>query len=296
MEHFADRLRTAVTGKGTSLCVGLDPVADRLPGDVGPGARPVERVERFCEAVIERVAPIAACAKVQAACFERYGAAGVAAMERVVERVRAAGLIAILDAKRGDIGVSAEHYAAAHLAARGGEAGPDALTVQSHFGADGLEPFCRAASAEGRGVFALLRTSNPGSAAWQRLALRDGRRVVDALAEIVREAGDAPGRLGRCGESLLGAVVGATDAADAARLRAALPRQVFLVPGFGAQGGGAEALRACFRPDGTGAVVNAGRSILYAFEDDGARPWLDAVEAAARRHAEALRAVAAPGA
>src|SRR5690606_4930248 len=141
------------------------------------------------------------------------------------------GLSVIADGKRGDIGISSAHYAAAFL--RGPHAA-DALTVNAYLGADGLQPFIDAAAEEGRGLFALVRTSNPGGDARQGLPLRDGRTVGEAVADMVAGAGAA--HVGGSGCSLLGAVVGATKPADARSLRERMPQQLFLVPGFGAQG------------------------------------------------------------
>ncbi|MEO1237224.1 MAG: orotidine-5'-phosphate decarboxylase, partial [Planctomycetota bacterium] len=190
-----------------------------------------------------------------------------------------AGLFVVGDAKRGDIGTSSAHYAAGLLVGEDdGAVGCDALTVSPYLGADALEPFVKAAAATGRGLFALVRTSNPGGDALQGLRLDDGRTVAEAVADVVADLGC--GHLGASGYSLLGAVVGATKPEDAASLRQRMPQQVFLVPGFGAQGGTADDVRACFKPDGTGALVTASRSVLYAYnpaDDD----WPDAVAAAA---------------
>ena len=302
-EHFADRLLAACREKGAPVCVGLDPVYERLPAplraaDTQDAGLRVEAIEDFCRQVIEVVAPLVPCVKIQAACFERYFWPGFAAYHRLIEHARNAGLLVIADAKRGDIGVSAAHYAAGFLTptagfltpaagsvgpAAGEGSGPlrgaDALTVNGYFGADALEPFIEQAATQGRGLFVLVRTSNPGSAAIQSLKLADGRAVVDAMAAMVAEAGKAATLRGRGGYSLLGAVVGATCAADAARLRKLMPQQIFLVPGFGAQGGDAADVAACFKADGTGAIVTASRSILYAYEQKQG-DWRDAVREA----------------
>jgi orotidine-5'-phosphate decarboxylase len=273
--------------------VGLDPVYDRLPaalravGDGPPGAKAAaEALHQFCRAVLHTVAPLVAVVKPQSACFERYLWPGVEAYHRVVAEARDLGLIVIGDAKRGDIGASSEHYAAGCLRDTaypdlGALAGPDALTVNSYLGVDGIEPFLKVAAAQGKGLFALVRTSNPGGDAIQNLALADGRSVADAVASVMAKGGSDARYVGESGYSLLGAVVGATKAQDAARLRALMPQQLFLVPGFGAQGGSADDVRACFKPDGTGAIITASRSVLYAFEKDTAGPWTSAVERAA---------------
>lgn len=288
--HFADRLHQAVAAVGSPVCVGLDPVLERLPAAV-EGGTPAERFEVFCRGVIDAVAGKAAAVKPQLACFERYGAAGWAAYERVVDHARSAGLIVIADAKRGDIGISASHYAAALLT---GDHAADAVTVNPYLGPDTLGPFIDTASRVGSGLFALVRTSNPGSDALQSLRLADGRTVAQAVADTIAELGTE--YRGVSGDSLLGAVVGATQRDDAADLRARMPEQIFLLPGFGAQGATAEDVVACFHPASTdghraarGAVVTASRSVIYAGEE-AAVPWTRAVADAASRFADEVAA------
>lgn len=260
--------------KGSPICVGIDPVLERLPKAV-TGADPVERIKRWTLGVLQAVAPLVPVVKFQSACYERYGWRGVQACEELVVSAKAMGLIVILDAKRGDIGASSEHYAAGLLA--GGQAA-DALTVNCYLGVDGLQPFIDVAARNGKGLFVLVRTSNPGGDALQGQKLADGRTVAESVAGIMAAAGSR--YVGSSGYSLLGAVVGATKPADAARLRQLMPQQVFLVPGFGAQGGSADDVRACFKPDGTGALITASRSILYAYEKDTVGVWTEAIERA----------------
>lgn len=307
MPHFADDLIDAIDQKATPVCVGIDPVFERLPEGLrrgredGPAAR-VDAIFEFVMELIETVAPLVPCVKLQSACFERYGPDGVHAYYSLIEAAVSRDLIVIGDAKRGDIGATAAHYAAATLldpAAPAGEedeeggddlAAPDAVTVNAYFGEDGLRPFLDLARQESKGVFALVRTSNPGGDAIQALRLSDGRSVAEAVGGVVAELGDEPPYLGESGYSLLGAVVGATRPEDAARLRTIMPRQIFLVPGFGAQGGGAEDVRACFNADGKGAIVTASRSIIYAYENQPTGDWRDAVAAATR---DMIRQIAA---
>jgi orotidine-5'-phosphate decarboxylase len=302
--HFADRL-TAASRRKAPVCVGLDPVYARLPPALGAdacesGAKArMAAITAFCEGVIDAVAPHVACIKIQSACFERYQAIGMQAVGPLVQRARKVGLVVILDAKRGDIGISSQHYAEASLAPSpfeeaGNGGGADALTVNPYLGDDALEPFIRTASEHGRGLFALVRTSNPGSDALQSLALADGRAVCDAVADMVRELGEGAGLVGTTGYSLLGAVVGATKAADMRRLRALMPRQIFLVPGFGAQGGTARDVADCFGDDGGGALITASRSVLYAFEAEGGTDWKAAVEAGAASMATEVTAALNP--
>jgi orotidine-5'-phosphate decarboxylase len=288
IEHFADRLLAAIRAKGSPICVGLDPVIERLPEAVTGGDH-VERIESWCLAVIEAVAEHVPAVKPQLACFERYGADGYAVYQRVVSAAKAKGLIVIADAKRGDIGISASHYAAGLLS---GPQAADALTVNAYLGADSLQPFADTAEQAGAGLFALVRTSNPGSDAMQGLPLQDGRTVSQAIAQIVADLGSSkPGYLGKSGYSLLGAVVGATKPADAAALRGLMPQQIFLVPGFGAQGGGLDDVKACFKPDGTGAIITASRSVIYAHEKAPGVDWKSAVAQAAAEFSRQIKSI-----
>lgn len=274
-EHFSDRLADAVDRCRSAVCVGLDPVVDRLPPEV-VGADPVGRLERFCLGVIDAVAGLVPAVKPQSACFERFGAPGVAAMHNVIAHARSAGLLVVLDAKRGDIGVSAEHYAAAAFS---GHAQADALTVNAYLGPDTVSPFLADPS---RGVFILVRTSNPGSDSVQSHVLADGRTVAEMMADHVAALGAA--HRGRRGLSNVGAVVGATKASAAGALRARMPDAVFLVPGYGAQGGTAADLlamrRQSTRSEGdAGVLVNASRSLIYPPRQSG-QAWQDAVRRA----------------
>lgn len=291
--HFADNLLDRIQAKGAPVCVGIDPVYHRLPQQFrtpqAAAADPrteLDAVTAFASRVIEVVASHVPCVKIQSACFERYHGEGVERYHALVHEAQARGLLVIGDVKRGDIGPSAAHYAAAGLTdppdtPENPAASPDAITISSYFGEDGLRPFLDAAAREGKGLFALVRTSNPGADAIQATRLEDGRTFAQRVAELVDGFGGAPRYLGQSGYSLLGAVVGATRPHEAAELRRLMPRQLFLVPGFGAQGGEARDVRACFHEDGTGGVVTSSRSIIYAWEHAETRDWAAAVEQAA---------------
>ncbi|MEM9414529.1 MAG: orotidine-5'-phosphate decarboxylase [Planctomycetota bacterium] len=287
MPHFADRLLAACQTKGAPVCVGLDPVLEKLPATIDRDD-PVVAIESFCRGVIEAVAPFVPAVKPQSACFERYGSAGVAVYHRVVRHAKDAGLLVVGDAKRGDIGTSSAHYAAGLLA---GEGGCDALTVNGYLGGDGIEPFFEVAKRDGHGLFVLVRTSNPGGDAIQTLKLEDGRTIAMAVGDVVANLG--AGCVGDSGYSNVGMVVGATKPADAAELRERYPQQLFLVPGYGAQGGGADGVRACFKPDGTGALITASRSVIYAFADSGGAgsDWAATVADAARAMRDEVAAI-----
>ncbi len=283
MQHFADRLHETVKRKGSPICVGLDPVLERLPTALRVSTQAdidakVQAIETFCSGVIDAVAAHVPIIKPQSACFERYGWRGVRVLENVMRHAQQAGVLVLLDGKRGDIGISSEHYAAGLLVGGDQVTGADALTVNAYLGADGLEPFIKAAATHGKGLFALVRTSNPGGDALQALPLHDGRTVAQAVAQIITQCG--ANHIGSTGYSLLGAVVGATKTSEAAALRQCMAGQWFLVPGFGAQGGTADDVRACFNNDGMGAIITASRSILYAYEKPVTEDWQSAISAA----------------
>ncbi|MGE3107625.1 MAG: orotidine-5'-phosphate decarboxylase [Phycisphaerales bacterium] len=289
--RFSDRLAAGIDRVGTPACVGLDPVIEKLPaalvGRVAESAEAVGAIERFCMGVLDAVAGIVAVVKPQSACFERYGSAGVAVLESVIRAARERGLLVILDAKRGDIGVSGEHYASA---AFDGPGRADALTISGYLGPDTIPPMVR----PGTGLFVLVRTSNPGSDATQGVRLADGRTVGEMMADLVSGIGRE--HVGVRGLSDIGAVVGATKAAEGRGLRRRMREQYLLVPGFGAQGGTVADVRELVREGARtagelGIVVNASRSVLYPGTGG---EWKAGVRDAARRLAEELRALS-PG-
>jgi orotidine-5'-phosphate decarboxylase len=253
--------------------LGLDPDPARLwPGSGGD-------VAAHCRAVIDAAGPACVAVKPQVACFERLGADGWQALRATTEHGRAAGLLVLADAKRGDIDISAQRYAEAFLAPGGLEA--DALTVSPYLGADSLTPFVDAARAAGAGLFVLVRTSNRGAADLQDLELAGGGRVWERSAQLVDGLGEvAPAS----GLSEVGAVVGATAPEHLARARELMPRSVFLLPGIGAQGGRVEDLAPAFAPGRAAGLVTSSRSIVFAHERDGGDPG-----GAARAQAERLR-------
>lgn len=250
MTGFGDRLAVAVARRRSQIVLGLDPDPARVP-DGAAGA------ERFCLAVIARAADACVAAKPQLACFERFGADGWRAFETVVAAAADAGLVVIADAKRGDIDATARAYADAFL-----RDPVDALTVNPMLGSDALAPFVDAAAGGGRGLFVLVRTSNPGAADLEDLQLADGRLWHEAVADLVAATGRAS--VGEAGLSSIGAVVGATVPRRLAALRERMPHQVFLLPGVGAQGGRPEELGPAFGGRAAGALVSASRSIIYA--------------------------------
>jgi orotidine-5'-phosphate decarboxylase len=247
--------------------------------------------EEFSLRVLDVVAPLVPVVKPQSAFFEMCGPAGMAALQRVLRRSHELGLLTILDAKRNDIASTAEAYADAAFAGVlfEGQRRPvwdaDALTVNPYLGRDAVEPFLKSARRDGRGVFVLVRTSNPGAGQFQDLEA-DGRPVYRHVAEAVARWGAE--NAGACGLGDVGAVVGATHPAELVELRRLLPNVWFLIPGYGAQGGTAADAAGGFRSDGLGAVINSSRGIIGCF-DPADQGWEQAVANAARCAADELR-------
>ncbi|MCL2700881.1 MAG: orotidine-5'-phosphate decarboxylase [Phycisphaerae bacterium] len=295
-EHFADRLLAAIERKGSPVCVGLDPVLDRLPEALrrkfatftGEAGR-VAAVRSFCLEVLELVAPYVPAVKPQSAYFEVFGSAGVAAYEACVARAHELGLVVIGDVKRNDIGSTAAAYAEGHLKV-GAASCPDAVTVNGYLGSDGIKPFIEQATSAGKGLFVLVRTSNPSARELQDLATQDGRKVYEHMASLVASLGASS--VGACGYSHVGAVVGATVPDEARALRDLMPQQIVLVPGYGAQGGTADDAAVSFKPDGTGGIVNASRSVIFAHTEKqyAGMDWKKAVESAAKAFASDIAA------
>jgi orotidine-5'-phosphate decarboxylase len=255
---FADRLAAEVERKRSQLCVGLDPRPDLLPVELRGD------VARFCCGLIDAVAPHAVVIKPQLAFFEALGSAGFAAFEHVCRYARRAGLLVIADGKRGDIGSTARAYAAAYL--EGDIPLADALTVNPYLGRESVEPYLAAARRNGAGIFALVKTSNAGQDI-QDVQLRDGRPLWQHVAEAVAEWGSD--LVGDGGLSSVGAVVGATHPREVAEARRLMPQAVLLLPGVGAQGGSVSDLSRAFQSGPASAIVNASRSVNYAFRDAG---------------------------
>lgn len=281
MRSFFERLEAARRERRTTLCVGIDPRIERLPDEIRRAAGDdVEALlTRFGREVLELVAPHAACVKPQIAFFEAHGLPGLRAYAAVLAEARERGIPVIGDVKRGDIGSTASAYAAGHLRA-GGDLEADAITINPYLGADALQPFVEAATKAGKGVYVLVRTSNPGGRDLQELPLAgDDRRLFEATADLVGALG-ADHVSDETGLSAVGAVVGATAPEAGAALRRRLPATPFLVPGYGAQGATATDVAATHRDDGSGVVVNASRSITFPEATPGA--WREAVAAAAQ--------------
>ena len=277
---FGDRLLDAIRRTGSPVCVGIDPIFEMLPDSVAgaPADRDandyesvIDAIYAFTTRVLKVVAPHVPCVKFQSAYFEKYLWEGVEAYYDLVQEAAELDLLVIGDVKRGDIGSTAAAYAAGHLAdPPGGDLEdvvvPDAITVNPMLGLDTLAPFLQTARDYGKGLFVLVRTSNPGSAPLQDARLEDGRTWSEALADSLRELAAGEGLVGTSGYSSIGAVVGATQPHTMRSLRHRLPQSIFLLPGYGTQGATGEMTREAFR-DGEGAIVSASRSILYAHRE-----------------------------
>jgi orotidine-5'-phosphate decarboxylase len=300
VESFGDRLAEFVGRRESQLVLGLDPDpsllwprALELVGEAAdlsaasPAVRAARAVSAHCALVIDAVATECVAVKPQLACFERLGAPGWAALSEVVSVAQAAGLLVIADAKRGDIDVSARAYAQGLIGDTPSPfgtipgLGADAVTVNPWLGADSIEPFTEVGREHGRGIFVLVRNSNPGAAELQDRELSDGS-VSEAAARMVARIG--ADSVGSCGLSDVGSVIGATAPHRLERLRELMPHSAFLLPGVGAQGGRVEDLAAAFTIGPAGGLVSASRGLVQAHRMTGGDP-----AQAARREAARLR-------
>lgn len=308
---FSARLNARIASLRSKVCLGIDPRPEAhpytSPARHGHDHEAVaDAVVDYFGAILEATHDLIACCKPQSAFFEALGLPGLRALQELMAKARELGVPVILDAKRSDIGSTAEAYASAYL--QDGPFGADALTVNPFLGLDTLEPFIERALDNGRGLFVLVRTSNPGSADLQGLALAEvdsapgpaagsGRRPEGEpgqvllyrhlAARLAERAADLP-RDDR-GYGPLGAVVGASHGEEARSMRELMPSAIFLVPGYGAQGGTAASVRSAFDEHGLGAVVSASRSLTYA-EGTSAVDDLAELAAAVRGRVEAMRA------
>jgi orotidine-5'-phosphate decarboxylase len=298
--HFADRYVAAARQLKNPLCVGLDPHLERIPAEFGlrlddlGSDQSADAVQACFEIVIDLCAGRVPVIKPQIAFFEQLGWRGLRALERLVARARAQGLLVILDAKRGDLASTAQAYAQSYLYPHS-PCRADAITLNPYLGLDSLEPFVDAARTQGAGLVVLARTSNPGAADFQNLDVGGAplyERVARALAPM------ADSLRGESGWSSLCVVAGATYPAEAARLRSVLPHSLFLVPGYGAQGAPVRDALASFvrGPAGLeGGMINSSRGVLFGSGPAAAsiRDWRAGVEqrldAALRELSEAVR-------
>jgi orotidine-5'-phosphate decarboxylase len=284
---FVERLIAAQRSKHTVAILGVDP---QLDSKTAPGIPAGYTLERFCCEVVEACAPHIAAIKPQLAFFEARGLDGLRALAEVLKFARTLGLVTIADAKRGDIGTTSAAYAEAFLG--DGDFACDAITINPYLGSDALAPFV-ARVRSGRGLFVLVKTSNPSSGEFQDLDAPD-RPLWEAVAERVHGWGSD--FVGVDGLTPVGAVVGATYPEHARRARELMPDSIVLVPGYGAQGASADDSVITARADGLGAIVNASRSLMYAYlKAPDTTPGIAAAEAAALMRAALNSALIAAG-
>ena len=260
-----DRLCEAIKQTQCPVCVGLDTELSHLTEAYKPtqqtNAAISESVFRYNCDIIDAIKGVAPSVKVQAAYYEQYGAEGMRCFLDTMAFAKDAGLVVIADVKRNDIGSTAGAYANAYLK----NSTADFITVNAYLGSDGIAPFVEACEQTGKGIFVLVKTSNPSGGEFQDRIV-DGRKLYEIVADKVAEWGKP--LIGQHGYSSVGAVVGATYPAEAAALRASLPNTFFLVPGYGAQGAGADDIAVNFDSRGLGAVVNSSRGILLAWKKE----------------------------
>ena len=291
MKFFIDRLLEEIEEKNSRICVGLDPHLDLMPESVldqqllkkkkKNQQQIADAVYQFNKNIIDAVKEYTAVVKPQMAFYEKIGIPGLKALWKTIDYAKNKGLIVLLDGKRNDIGSTASAYAEAYLSESKKSA--DSLTINPYLGSDGIIPFLENRS---KGAFALLKTSNPSSGDLQDLRLEDGKKVYQKIGELLTMIGED--YLGRHGYSNLAAVVGATYPEELAEIRSDFPSLFFLIPGYGAQGGGAEDIKDGFDKKGRGAVVNSSRGINFAyrkdeFEEFGEDNYAEAAGAAAEK-------------
>lgn len=279
-----ERLQDKIREMKNPTVAGLDPKLEYVPSFIveekmkqyGQTLRcAAEAIYEYNVGLIDALCDVVPAVKPQSAFYERFGFEGVEVLKRTVDYAKSKGLYVIMDAKRGDIGSTAEGYSEAYLGSVTiGETevepfGCDCLTINAYLGSDGINPFIKDCVARDRAVFALVKTSNPSSGELQDRRI-DGEPVYRHMGAMCERWGEElPGTYGYSG---VGAVVGATYPAQLAELRAALPHTFFLVPGYGAQGGGAADVAGAFDENGRGAVINSSRAILCAWKKENGPP------------------------
>ncbi len=282
-----DTLIAAIQEKQSPIVMGLDPTLENIPtflkeasiskyGDTIKAS--VDSIWNFNQRLIEVLHPYIPCIKLQMACYELFGSEGMEVLEKTVKLAKQYKLSVIADGKRNDIGSSAALYAKAYLGERPLITGKpiksdvDFLTVNPLLGSDSLTPFIEEAKKNGKGIFVLVRTSNPSATEYQEAKLGDSFLYEKIAQDLQQYAKDLQGE---SGYSLVGAVVGATWKEEQKKLRETMPNVFFLVPGYGAQGAKAKDILPSFDAQGGGAIINASRSIMYAYQNKIYNPTLE---------------------
>ncbi len=256
-----DKLYEAVAARGP-VCVGLDTDFSYLPeGFAKAELTAGENIVRFNKAVVDATKDVAGCFKVQIAYYESLGLDGIRAYKETLDYVKAAGMPVIADIKRGDIAKTAEMYAKAHFE---GDFEADFITLAPYMGLDSIRPYLPYVTGAGKGLFVLVRTSNPGAKDFEYEKLADGRHVYDMVGDKLHELGGEC--MGEKGYSSLGLVIGGTHIEEAAEIRARYEDSFFLIPGYGAQGGTADDIARYLDKHSNGGVVNSSRAVLLAYK------------------------------
>jgi len=273
---ITDTLIEKIRATKNPTCVGLDTAIDYLPENLQKRCKTpkdaAKAIVEFNFNVIDSIKDIVPSVKVQVAYYEMLGTHGMEAFYTTLCAAKAAGLVVIADCKRNDIGSTAGCYSSAFLgktklAEKEFEAFPsDFLTVNAYLGVDGIEPFLKDCKENDKGIFVLVKTSNPSSGQLQNRKFENGETLFETMGALVKEWGKDS--IGKFGYSCVGAVVGATHSDEAKILRGKLPHTLFLIPGYGAQGGKADDLTVCFDKNGNGGIVNNSRGILCAYKTD----------------------------
>jgi len=279
---FIDNLIENIRQKNNPTVMGLDPMLEYVPKHIKDIAfnehgtsvmATAKAILLFNIKIIDAIYDIIPCIKPQSAYYEMYGSHGTSVLRETIMYAKSKGLSVIVDAKRNDIGSTAEAYATAYLGnteIMNGQSydafAADALTINAYLGDDGVLPFIKMCDKNDKGIFVLVKTSNPSSSQIQDLVLNNGMKVYEIMAEYVNEWGK--NRIGVNGYSSIGAVVGATHPVEATNIRKILKHAYILVPGYGTQGGSADDAASSFNSDGLGAIVNASRSLMCAYKSD----------------------------
>ena len=295
-----DRLIENIRAKQNPTVAGLDPKLDFIPGYIKEEAfaahgKTLEGAAAallaFNKGLIDALCDIVPAVKPQAAYYEMYGWQGVRTLCETIAYAREKGMFVITDAKRNDIGTTMEAYAKAHIGTtdidgvKADAFGTDALTVNGYLGTDGIKPLLEICNTQDKGIFVLVKTSNPSSGELQDRILDDSVTVYRTMGNMCESWG--ADTMGKYGYSSVGAVVGATYPEQLGELRSVLKHTFFLVPGYGAQGGGAKDVAPAFDENGLGAIINSSRGIMCAWKKEGCAP--EEFAAAARREALRMR-------
>ncbi len=283
MKLFIDKLIKKVDDKNSHICVGLDPHLDLLPSFlINEVTEDTENIDaeviskvifKFNKIIIDRISDIAVAVKPQIAFYELHGKWGIDVLFKTIKYAQQKDLLVILDAKRNDIGSTAQAYAESYFGFANEKKDQslyessltksitaDAITINPYLGSDGIRPFLKKKS---KGAFALVRTSNESAREFQDVKLENGKTIYQKMGALVTDWGQEV--IGENGYSNLGAVIGATYPEELKLLRKEMPSSYFLIPGYGFQGGGAADIIAGFKEDNKGALINSSRGIIFAY-------------------------------